>query len=115
VTTAAHLKVLPRRDAAMSEAMVRPAGRYVPAADGAASNPSSRTVAGIGRAPVRPVNEIGRPAGGGVVRLNPVLLHPYLVTSPERVQQLLRDTRTRCRREAGDNADNAGTHDGFEA
>jgi hypothetical protein len=72
------------------EAAARPTGRYVRAADGVARIPLHRIVAGVGRGPVRTVNEIGRRAGGGVVWLKLGLLHPYLVTSPEHVQHVLR-------------------------
>lgn len=68
------------------EAMARPPGRHVPAGGVAAFH-----YAASRRGPGRPVNEIGRRAGGGVVWLSLVLFHPYLVTSPEHVQHALRD------------------------
>jgi cytochrome P450 len=82
-----------------SEAVAGPAGRPVHQADEVVRIPLHRILAGIGRDPLRTVNEIGRQSGGGVVRLNLGLFHPYLVISPEHVQHVLRDNAENYPRE----------------
>ncbi|MEV7006980.1 cytochrome P450 [Streptosporangium sp. NPDC051022] len=61
--------------------------------------PVHRTLSGLLRDPVNALAEMGRRAGGEIVRLRLGPLRPYLVTHPDHVQQVLRSDWTNYRRE----------------
>jgi cytochrome P450 len=50
-----------------------------------------RTIPGLVRGPLTAFEEIGRRAGGEIVRLDLGLFRPYLLTRPEHVQHVFRD------------------------
>ncbi|MER5319450.1 cytochrome P450 [Streptosporangium roseum] len=65
----------------------------------AVSVPARRVLPRFAKDPVNALAELGREAGGEVVRLNLGPFRPYLVTHPEHVQQVLRADWTNYRRE----------------
>ncbi|MFJ2032020.1 cytochrome P450 [Streptosporangium sp. NPDC087985] len=61
--------------------------------------PVHRALPRLAKDPVNALAELGREAGGEVVRLDLGPFRPYLVTHPEHVQQVLRSDWTNYRRE----------------